>query len=268
MAAGAAVCCKTDCLQGLHLLSFEFVPGTRACWTGKLQSVDATVALVHLCSSAAQAVTPGFTSTTCRGFCMEGIAAATAPWCMCIQSVTLPFAGAGACWQMAAEPPLVCTAAARNAAGRADMGICRRRPPGRLRRCAAIGCHRLPAGSPGLLPLLLFSCRQTLTSAFWGHVKLFWLVYHGMQAMPEEPLAATASSWVCASCKQVQGRALLPAAGLFELAAAAAGMLVACDALPPSAAQGSLIADAAIAAPCVLAGGGTPQLVLCTVDAG
>jgi hypothetical protein len=63
MAAGAAVCCKTECLQGLHLLSFEFVPGTRACWAGKPQSVDATVALVHLCSSAAHAVTPAFTDS-------------------------------------------------------------------------------------------------------------------------------------------------------------------------------------------------------------
>lgn len=66
----------------------------------------------------------------------------------------------------------------------------------------------------------------------------------------------------------MQGRALLPASGLFELAAAAAGMLVACDALPPAATQDSLIASAAIAAPCVLAAGGTPQLLLCTVDAG
>ncbi len=89
-----------------------------------------------------------------------------------------------------------------------------------------------------------------------------------MQVMPEKAPAITASTWVSASCKQVQGRALLPASGLFELAAAAAGMLVACDVLPPAAAQGSLIADAAISAPCVLAGGGTPQLVLCTVDAG
>jgi hypothetical protein len=81
-------------------------------------------------------------------------------------------------------------------------------------------------------------------------------------------LAAMAATTLFASCHQVQGRALLPASGLFELAAAASGMLVACDALPPPAAQGRLIADAAIAAPCMLSGGGTPQLLLCTVDAG
>jgi hypothetical protein len=89
-----------------------------------------------------------------------------------------------------------------------------------------------------------------------------------MQALPEAATSSNSINLGLRSCFQVQGRALFPASGLFELAAAAAGMLVACDALPPPAAQGSLIADAVIAAPCILAAGGTPQLLLCTVDTG
>lgn len=59
---------------------------------------------------------------------------------------------------------------------------------------------------------------------------------------------------------------MFPGAGLFELAAAAAGMLVACDGLPPATAKGMLLTGAAILAPCLLAADASSQLLVCSVD--
>jgi hypothetical protein len=174
-------------------------------------------------------------------------------------------AWAGACQCLAAEAPLVRAAAARNAVGWAGAAVCGRRPTGRVRRCAAIGCRLFLRNHE-----VRCCWRVSPVNSFRPedsdelHVNPSWPVVNpGTQALPTEPLAATASNLVCASCQQMEGWPLLPASGL--LAAAALGMLKVCDALPQSAAQGSLAADAVAAAPCVLAVGGTAQLLLCTV---
>lgn len=65
---------------------------------------------------------------------------------------------------------------------------------------------------------------------------------------------------------QVQGRALFAGSGLFEVAAAASGMLVSCDGLPPGAAKALLLTDVSILAPCVLAAEAAPQLLVCSID--
>lgn len=65
---------------------------------------------------------------------------------------------------------------------------------------------------------------------------------------------------------QVQGRALFPGSGLFEVAAAASGMMASCDALPQATAKLLLLSHIAVMAPLALVAGGAAQLLVCSVD--
>ncbi len=67
---------------------------------------------------------------------------------------------------------------------------------------------------------------------------------------------------------QVQGTALLPATALFEVAAAAAGLLAVCDAPVAAVTRQLLLRGAAVQAPCRLGSPAAAPLLMCSIDAG